>query len=131
MDISKINSAAGNSSLTSMSKDKISDDKFEKHLESAFTKKDEQQLRKACKEFESVLLNMMYKQMKATVPKSDLIPSDMGKDIFESMLDEKLMVEASNSKGVGLSDMLYKQLSRRLKDTYKPSNGGGSSEIVE
>lgn len=93
---------------------------FERHLKSAFDKKDEAQLKKSCKEFEGIFLRMMYKQMKATVPKSELFQEDAGMEVFESMLDDELMNQAAKSSRLGLSDMLYKQLSKQLKSTYTP-----------
>ena len=69
-------------------------------------------------------MSMMYNEMKATVPKDDLMPQDSGKDIFDSMLDDKLMDQASQGGGIGLADIMYKQLSQQLKATYKPVNGG-------
>lgn len=115
--------AIGNNFITNNSnaaKDKVSDDGFEKRLQQAMDQKDEKELKKVCKEFEGILLGMMYKQMKATVQKSDLVPADAGKEVFESMLDEELVNEASRGEGYGLADTLYKQLSRRLNSTYKP-----------
>ncbi|NLF43410.1 MAG: flagellar biosynthesis protein FlgJ [Bacteroidales bacterium] len=94
---------------------KVSGDSFEKRLQKAFDNKDENELMKACKEFEGILLNIVYKQMKATVPKTNLIPSDSGREIFEEMLDEEIAKEASQGSGLGLADELYKQLSRTLK----------------
>lgn len=99
----------------SSSKAKAADSSFEKHLENAMNKNEEQELKKVCKEFEGILINMMYKQMRASVPKSDLLPGDVGRDVFESMLDEKLTEEASKGRGIGLADVLYKQLSKQLK----------------
>ena len=72
--------------------------------------RNEDELKKACMEFESIFLQMMYKYMKNTVPKSNLISKGMAEEFFESMLDEKLMEEASRSGGFGLAAMLYKQL---------------------
>lgn len=57
----------------------------------------------------------MYKQMKATVPKSSLFPKDSGTEFFESMLDEKLVENASKTNSLGLADLLYKQLSKQMK----------------
>lgn len=118
MDISKI-SGNINSNTVNSTRNKVSDDSFEKHLKSAFDTKDDEDLKKACQEFEGIMLNMLYKQMKATIPKSELLESDMGKEIFESMLDEELVEEASKSGSLGLGDTLYKQLSKRLKASYE------------
>ena len=107
----------GNESFVNILKSteaKVSGDSFEKRLQNAFNNKDEKELMEACKEFEGILLNIVYKQMKATVPKSNLVPSDYGRDIFEEMLDEEIAKEASPGSGLGLADDLYKQLSRSL-----------------
>lgn len=83
----------GNESFVNILKSteaKVSGDSFEKRLQNAFNNKDEKELMEACKEFEGILLNIVYKQMKATVPKSNLVPSDYGRDIFEEMLDEEI-----------------------------------------
>ncbi|MDP4093807.1 MAG: rod-binding protein [Bacillota bacterium] len=129
MDIGSIgnNVTANNSSLYDTSKSKAADDDFANKLQSALDSKDEKQLKSVCQDFESIMLNMMYKEMKATVPKSDLIPEDSGNDIFTSMMDEDLMNEASKGNGIGLGDMLYKQLSKQLQNTYKVEDGGNST----
>jgi Rod binding domain-containing protein len=59
------------------------------------------------------MLSMMYKQMKATVVKSDLMKEDPGMDIFQSMEDDELMKQASKTGSFGLAASLYKQLSRQ------------------
>ena len=130
MEIGGINNNLVNNSMDT-AKNKVSEDEFEKKLQAAMNKKDDKELKKVCQDFEGLMLNMLYKQMKATVPKSDLIPSDMGKDIFESMLDDKLVEESSKSKSVGLADMLYKQLSRQMKSSYKPVEKGDASSVEE
>lgn len=118
-----------NSNTYNSAKSKAADDDFEKRLQSVFDYKDDKELKNVCKEFEGILLNMMYKEMKATVPKSNLIPDDAGQDIFESMQDENLMNEAAKTNRLGLADMLYKQLSNKLKSTYKPVNGGDQGVV--
>jgi len=116
MDIGGIGSITNNliNSTIESTKNKVTQDDFEKRLQDAVKNHDEKELKEACREFEGILLNLLYKQMKATVPKSTLFASDPGREIFESMLDEKLMGEASKSGSLGLADILYKQLSRNI-----------------
>lgn len=125
MDISKISSAATNNTIDAAKSKAVGDD-FEKRLQSAVGKNDEKELKKACNDFEGIILSLMYKQMRATVPKSELIPSDSGSDIFQSMLDDKLVEEASKSGGMGLGGILYKQLSQQLKPSSQAIDEGGS-----
>jgi peptidoglycan hydrolase FlgJ len=123
MDIGKINGNLDTNSLNN-TKNKVNDDAFEKELQSAVSKKDDAEMKKVCKDFEGIILNMMYKEMKATVPKSDLIPTDPGQDIYDSMMDDQLVNESSKAGGIGLADVLYKQLSRQEKAVYKPESKG-------
>ncbi|OPX43802.1 peptidoglycan hydrolase FlgJ [Ruminiclostridium hungatei] len=100
-------------------------DSFEKRLKEAAQKGDDAQLKQVCKEFEGIFLNMMYKQMKATVPKSDYLQSDYGTEMYDTMMDETL-VEVMSQKGIGLGDYMYKQLARQyLKtDSSEEASGG-------
>lgn len=113
MDISSISSSTINSLVknASAAAEMASGEDFAKKLEAAAKSNDDRELRKACQEFEAIMLDMLYKQMKATVIKSNLIEADPGKEIFESMLDEKLMEQASKTGSLGLAESLYKQLS--------------------
>lgn len=91
---------------------------FESVLKKAFDEGDKKKLKDACDEFESVMLQILYKQMKATVPESDFIEKSSARTMFEDMLDETLMEKGSH-RGVGISDMMYKQLSAQMDRAYK------------
>ena len=91
---------------------------FGSALQKAFDEGDKKKLREACNEFESVMLKMLYKQMKATVPDGGLTEKSSARSIFEDMLDEELM-DQSSERGMGISDMMYKQLSAKMDKTYK------------
>jgi len=121
MEIGKIGSYMMNEIKSITTGGRIDESDFERKLQQAMDKGDEEALKKACADFEAMFLQMMYKQMKATIPESNLIPKSVGRDIYESMLDEKLVEQAAESGGVGLADVLYKQLSKQLKNRYKIS----------
>ncbi|MCX7772106.1 MAG: rod-binding protein [Clostridia bacterium] len=91
---------------------------FQDALQKAFSEGDKTKLKKVCNEFESVMLQMLYKQMKATVPNDGLIEKSNGRAIFEDMLDQKLM-DTSSQRGMGISEMMYKQLSSQMDRMYK------------
>jgi len=111
MDIKSIGSINSMiSDTTDYNKNKITSNDFEKHLNSVLEKKDDTELKKVCKEFEGILMEMMYKQMKATVPKSGLLKEDFGNQMYQSMMDEKIVEEAVNAGGIGLGEQLYKLL---------------------
>lgn len=91
---------------------------FEDALQKAFDKGDKEKLKSVCDDFEKIMLQMMYKQMKATVPDDGLTEKSSARSIFEDMLDETMMERASGH-GMGLSDMMYKQLGAKMDKTYK------------
>ncbi|MGI6085101.1 MAG: rod-binding protein [Acetivibrionales bacterium] len=101
---------------TNKAKTEASD--FESVLKKAFDEGDKAKLKEACDEFESVMLQILYKQMKATVPEGGLTEKSSARAIFEDMLDETLM-ERSSRRGVGISDMMYKQLNAQMDKRYK------------
>ncbi|NLM75752.1 MAG: flagellar biosynthesis protein FlgJ [Clostridiaceae bacterium] len=110
----------------SSSKAKIDETSFESVLKKAYDENDKKKLKEACDQFEALMLQMLFKQMKATVPEGGLIEKSNARSIFEDMLDETLMQQASN-RGVGLSDMMYKHLSSKLDRMYNTQSG----EITE
>jgi peptidoglycan hydrolase FlgJ len=86
------------------------DEIFKARLESAMSEKDKGKLRKVCQDFESVFLNMMLQSMRDTVPKSDLLGQDKGREMFEGMLDQEITKNMAKAGGVGLADMMFRQL---------------------
>ncbi len=81
-------------------------------LERAQEDRDSQRLREACKEMEAVFVNIVFDRMRATVKRDGLIEESLGENIFASMLDGELAQEISKGEGVGIADLLYKQLSK-------------------
>jgi flagellar protein FlgJ len=77
--------------------------------------KKDKELKEACKGFEAMFLSMMYKEMRATVPEDKLFGESNGQKIFQDMRDSELMKNVAESGGVGLADMMYRQLSPQVK----------------
>lgn len=67
-------------------------------------------IRAVARQFEAVLMNMMLKSMRDTVPQDGITDSEQGK-MFTSMLDQQLSTHLSQ-KGLGLTDVLVRQLSK-------------------
>lgn len=74
---------------------------------------DEAKLKKACQDFEAVFIGQIWKQMRASVPKEGMLHSKE-QESYLSMFDQELSVKMSQGGGIGLSDMLYANLSERL-----------------
>jgi len=71
-----------------------------------------QELKMACQDFESIFINYMFQKMKDTVPKTGFFGNSLGLDIAESMYGQALSEELARSGGIGLADTLYEQLSK-------------------
>ncbi|MFA6970896.1 MAG: flagellar assembly peptidoglycan hydrolase FlgJ [Gallionella sp.] len=85
----------------------------------------DQALKAAAQQFESVFMNMMLKSMREATPQDGMMDSDQTR-MFTGMLDQQLS-QSMSSKGIGLADMLVKQLSRTgLSVPSSPSPVSGS-----
>lgn len=103
---------------------------FETALKKAYDEKDKQKLKEACIQFESIMLQTLYKQMKATIPKGGLFEESNARSIFQDMLDEELM-HACSKRGVGIADMMYRQLSAQMDRTYIASSASSNEAQTE
>ncbi len=65
-----------------------------------------------CREFESIFVNMMLKEMRGTVEKSGLIDGGQAEDIFTDMLYDEYAKGMTKAAGFGLADSVYLELSR-------------------
>lgn len=71
---------------------------------------DAQEIKAVCQEFESLFLHYLLKEMRDTIPKSDLLDCGQAERIYTSMYDEQLSKELAQKGGVGLAQMLEKSL---------------------
>ena len=94
------------------SKTKAEQTGFEDILQQVQGEKDEKKLMEACRNLESVFVNMMFKQMQNTVEKTGLVDGGFGEEIYNDMLTEKYSEEATKGKGLGLAQVMFKQLSK-------------------
>jgi flagellar protein FlgJ len=70
----------------------------------------DQALKLAAQQFESVFMNMMLKSMRDATPQDGMMDSEQTK-MFTGMLDQQL-AQSMSTRGIGLADMMVKQLSR-------------------
>lgn len=75
-------------------------------------------LKQAAKQFETVFMNMMLKAMREATPQDGVFDSEQTK-MFTSMLDQQLAQNMGN-RGVGLADIMVKQLGRQMSATAPP-----------
>src|SRR5450830_1043779 len=81
-------------------------------LRSSAAQQSPEALKGAAKQFEALFLNMMLKSMRDATPQDGMLDSQQTK-MFTGMLDQQ-MSQNMAQRGVGLADMLVRQLSSSL-----------------
>lgn len=76
-------------------------------------KSKEAKLREACQGFESVFISQLFKEMRATVPKDGMLHGHY-EDQYYSMFDKAMSDKMAADGGIGLADMMYRQLKGRV-----------------
>lgn len=87
-------------------------------------------IRAVARQFEGILMNMMLKSMRDTVPQEGFADNEQSK-MFTGMLDQQLSTHLSQ-KGLGLTDVLVRQLSKFSgqpvdTNTATPGNDAGKA----
>ncbi len=78
--------------------------------------KDEEALKKATEEFESIFIKMMLDSADKTIDrKSNMFYGGNSEEIFRGMLNDERAKEMAKSGDFGLAKMMYEQLSKNLK----------------
>lgn len=72
-------------------------------------------LKKAAQEFESYFISYMLKVMRESMPKDSLLGGGKGEEIYRSFQDEELAKRMVESGGIGLTEIIMRNLSRTLK----------------
>jgi flagellar protein FlgJ len=68
-------------------------------------------LQKACQEMESIFINYLLKEMRATIARSGFVSGGTAENIYTSMLDMEMSKGIAGNGGIGLSRILMDQLS--------------------
>ena len=68
-------------------------------------------LRAVAQQFEGIFMNMMLKSMREATPKDGMFDSEQG-NFYTQLFDQQLAHKLSTGKGLGVADMLVKQLTR-------------------
>lgn len=79
----------------------------------------EAELKKACHDFEAIILQQLLSAMRKSVPKGGMTENSYSQDMYQSMYDESLAREMASGQGIGLADALFRQLSPPPKTTDK------------
>jgi len=77
-------------------------------------------LARACAEFEALFLQQLLRQMRATVPREAPDGGSAGQ-LYGEMRDAEVARSLARGRGIGLADVLYRQMVRRLGDGAEES----------
>ena len=80
----------------------------------------EKEMEKVARDFESVFVNKLLESMRKAIPKTGLLDSS-ALDMYQSMMDQEMAKNMSERKGMGLGEMVYKDLSRLDKEFSEES----------
>src|SRR5580658_9717596 len=93
-------------------------------LKRAASKNDPSAVRKVAQQFESMFTRMMLKSMRDAVGTDPIFGSDQEK-MYQGMYDDQLSLQLSKGRGLGLADMLVRQLQRLAG--AKPAAAAGAT----
>ena len=70
-------------------------------------------LMEACKAFESFFLQMLFRDMRRTIPEAGgIFERSNAERIFTDKLDEHMAIMAANTGGIGLAAFMFQQMTR-------------------
>lgn len=123
MDINSLTNTNITQSTYSMNKDESTTNAFQSALNTAMETQDTEEIKVACQEFEAYFLNMMLTEMRKTVDTSgSYVETSNAENIFQQMYDEQITASmAKSSNGLGLADMMYKQLTSNMENAVNPN----------
>lgn len=73
---------------------------------------DEESLKKVCREFESIFLTYLVRQMRKAIPKSDFLEGGLAGEFYRDQWDQVLAEKMTEGGGIGLAKILYQQLQK-------------------
>lgn len=79
------------------------------HLKKGAREQSPEAIKKVAKQFEALFVKMMLKSMRDTVPENELFGSKAEK-MYQDMYDKQLSAEISNGRGIGLANVIERQL---------------------
>ena len=110
--------------LTQAQKAANSGDKTTDAASAAKAAVDDKKLRKVCRDMESMFMNMLLTSMRETVPEGGLIEKSSGEKIMQSMLDQELSNNMAKAGGIGIADMLHRQLAAKTYQNTAKAEAG-------
>lgn len=77
------------------------------------------EIKEVSKNFESIFMQMIFKEMRNSVQKSDLFGNSQGMEFFQSMYDSQLTQQLASAGGIGIGNMVYEKLKQATLPHHK------------
>lgn len=98
---------------------------FDEVFKKAVASKDDKALKDACTQLETYMLTELFKNMKKSmISEESLIPKGDYEKSFEDYMLTNQCEKMSKAGGIGLADMMYKQMTNAYNKQVKPSIEG-------
>lgn len=85
-------------------------------LRSAASNNDPQALREVAGQFEALFIQSLLKNMREASLGDDIFGQSDQQEMYQGMMDDQLAMEMASGKGIGLAEMLVRQLGGDTKD---------------
>ena len=92
---------------------------------------DEAKVRQFSKDFESLFVQRLLKEMRKSMPKGGLFEKSLSMEWFEDMFYESISKEVAKGKGIGMATVIYEQLTRTANENRLSSGLMGSREKLD
>lgn len=88
-------------------------------------------LKKAAIAFEAYFIQSLLKEMRKAQPQGGLFEGGSGKEIYQSLFDEKIAQKMAENGGFGLSELIIKNLSPRLKNSGQSTDRKEAVDVYD
>lgn len=96
-------------------------------LKQAASRNSPEALKATAKQFEALFMNMVLKSMRDATPQDGMFDSEQTK-LYTSMFDQQIS-QTMASRGIGLADVLYRQLSRMTQPEGATDSAGMQPQL--
>jgi Rod binding domain-containing protein len=84
-------------------------------------KLDREKLKKACTEFESLMIFQMMKSMRQSSPQNGFLGMGPGQDIYQNLFDQEMSKSLARRGGLGIGEKIYRQMMQRMEKESPPA----------
>jgi len=78
----------------------------------------DRELREIAKDFESLLVRLLLKEMRKTIPEDGFLEYSHATQMYEEMGDDALANQIAEQGGIGIGQLLYEQLKEARDELY-------------